>query len=156
VHDKIRIALLAQLTREEQEGMHQRVAMHLRDQSESRDSELAFHFDAAGDSGNALPHALLAAAQARRLYAFEIAEQQYRIAERGAVTADRLTKFRVARGLGDVLMLRGDYGSASRMFKKAAEHAQGKRDLAQIQGKLAELSSDLERARPFRCTSYNQ
>jgi signal transduction histidine kinase/CheY-like chemotaxis protein/serine/threonine protein kinase len=140
VHDKIRSALLAQLSPEEQISMHQRVALHLRSQSEYIDSELAFHFDAAGDSRNALPHALVAAAQARSLYAFEIAEQQYRIAERGATDSDPLTKYRVAQGLGDVLMLRGNYDSASCMFNKAAEYAQGKRRLAQIRGKLADLA----------------
>ncbi|MEO2045938.1 MAG: AAA family ATPase [Pirellulales bacterium] len=140
IHDKIRAALLERLSSQDLGKIHRDVAKYLLSLKDIRESEVAFHFDASGDYQSALPYALVAAQQARSQYAFEIAEQQYRIAERGAAVADRLTKYRVAQGLGDVLMLRGDYESASSMFKKAVEYAQGKLRLAQIRGKLAEIA----------------
>ena len=48
-----------------------------------------------------------AEARARAQYALEVAEQQYRIAERGVRAATARPRGRVAEGLGDVLMLRG-------------------------------------------------
>ncbi len=120
VHDKVRAALLDRLSVEERRDLHLRAARHLKTYSTPNAFELAYHFDAAGDFAAALGFALHAAHQARSQHSLEIAEQQYRIAQRGAETADRATQYRVYHGLGDVLMLRGHYVASAELFEKAA------------------------------------
>jgi two-component system sensor kinase len=149
VHDKIRAALLDRLSPTERRDMHRRAAMHMQEEAAEQISDLAYHFDAAGDTQSALPYALQAAETARAQHSLEIADQQYRIAERGAEHADRATRFRIAEGLGDVLMLRGRYDAAASLFEQAASWADGVLANGHIYEKLAELSfkrGDKERA----------
>jgi eukaryotic-like serine/threonine-protein kinase len=112
----------------------------LKNQTSKRLFDLAYHFDAAGNSGRAFPYAMAMAEQARSQYALEIAEQLYRIAERGAEKADYSTRYRVAESLGDVLMLRGRYPDAAIRFKAAMALTTDTLTQAQVEGKLAELS----------------
>ena len=72
------------LSGESRRKLHEQVALSLQRNSPDRVFDLAYHFDAAGQSERALEHALLAARQARSQHSLEVAEQQYRIAERGA------------------------------------------------------------------------
>ncbi len=140
VHDKLREALLARLTPEERRRLHRLAALRIEVLDRGRVFELAYHFDAASESDRALLYALTAAERSRARYALEIAEQQYRIAERGVKRADEATRCRVAEGLGDVLMLRGRYDEAARQFEAARVLAQGNMVRAQIEGKLGELA----------------
>jgi len=149
VHDKIRAALLEQLSPEKRKDIHRRAALYLRDRAPENVFELAYHFDAAGESDWALDYALEAAEQARSQHSLEIAEQQYRIAERGARSAPKSVRYRIAEGLGEVLMLRGRYDEAERWFKTATSLAVGDYAQAQIRGKLGELAfkrGDAQRA----------
>ena len=114
--------------------------MHLQSQDDRNAFQLAYHFDAAGEKRLALDYALEAAEQARSQHSLEIAEQQYRIAERGAATTDINTQYRIHQGLGDVLMLRGRSEAAAELFEKAAGLATGPYAQAQIRGKLGELA----------------
>lgn len=140
VHDQIRSALLERLADEKRQELHRQAAHYLQRHSPERVSDVAYHFDAGGDNQSALPHALQAAEQARSQHALEVAERQYRIADRGAESVDRGTQFQIAEGLGDVLMLRGQYDAASPLFKRAEQLAEGRLAQAQIRGKLAELA----------------
>lgn len=149
VHDKIRDALLDRLSEHERRTSHHLAALHLQSLSTWNPFQLAYHFDAAGESGLALQHALEAAEHARSRHALEIAEQHYRIAERGSSTVDRPTRYRVLEGLGDVLMLRGRYAAAAELFEQAERLADGSFAHAQIKGKLGELAlkrGDMETA----------
>jgi signal transduction histidine kinase/CheY-like chemotaxis protein len=149
VHDKIRAAILDRLTEDARRTMHHRAAEHFRQRAPERVSDLAYHYDEAGDSHRALPYALKAAEEARHRHALAIAEQQYRIAERGGRSADSVTRYRIAEGLGDALMLMGRYDEAGREFERAALSAGSKLAQAQIRGKIAELRfkrGDMERA----------
>ncbi|MFO0967488.1 MAG: hypothetical protein U0793_18170, partial [Gemmataceae bacterium] len=83
---------------------------------------------------------MAAAEQARARHALEVAEQQYRIAERGATAEDQTTRFRIAEGLGDVFMLRGRYDQAAAQFEVALGLAEGELAQAEIEGKLGELA----------------
>jgi tetratricopeptide (TPR) repeat protein len=139
-HDKLREVILELLPPAERRDLHYRAAVHLEGQGTARVFELAYHYDAAGESGRALPHALAAAEQARAQHALAIAEQQYLIAGRGAAGAEPATRLRVAEGLGDVLMLRGQYATAERLFRDALGLAQTDLARAQIEGKLGELA----------------
>ncbi len=149
VHDKIRAIFLDRLPEDVRKELHYRAARHLETQDKRNLFELAFHFDAADHSEQALQFALEAAQQARLQHSLEIAEQQYRIAERGASTSDRQTQYRILHGLGDVLMLRGRYDSCAELFERAAALADSQFDRAEIKGKLGELAfkrGDIENA----------
>jgi two-component system sensor kinase len=154
VHDKIRAALLERLSSEERQSLHYRIATSLQGDTQKlvpgdRVFDLAYHFDAAGHSEQALPYALHAAGQARSQHSLEVAEQQYRIADRGAAAAGRVTKYAIAEGLGDVLMLRGKYDEAAQCFQRAALLGDGDFARAKIQGKIGELAfkrGDMESA----------
>ncbi len=149
VHDRIRSALLERHGDDARRELHRRVARHLLEQAPTRVSDLAHHFDAAGEAKAALPYAIQAAEQARARHALEIAEQQYRIAERGADSADVETQYRILEGLGEVLMLRGRYDAAGPLFERAAMLATSSYAKAQIRGKIAELAfkrGDMESA----------
>jgi PAS domain S-box-containing protein len=140
VHDKLREALLAQMDEADRRSLHRDAALAFEAQDTDRVFELAYHFDAAGDVRRALPYALAAAERARSQHALEIAERQYRIAERGVVWADDDARRHVAEGLGDVLMLRGHYEEAAAQLATAGRLAADVVDRAEIEGKLGELA----------------
>ena len=140
VHDKIRSAVLEGQAISERRLLHGRAAAYLQQHRDGRDAEVAYHFDAAGDSRSALPYAIKAASQARAQYALEVAEQQYRIAERGAAQADAATRYRVREELGGVLMLRGRYDEAGQELEAAEVVAEGTFLKARIRSKLGDLA----------------
>jgi len=102
--------------------------------------DLAYFFDAAGESERAFPFALVAAEQARSQNALEVAEQQFRIALNGADKLPAAIRFRVIEGLGSVLLLRGRYEEASVQLRAARSLADGNLPLARIEGKLGGLA----------------
>lgn len=140
VHDRIRASLLERLAEEQKRELHSRAASHLVQHAPERVFDLAYHFDAAGQSEWALQYALAAAEQARAQHSLQIAEQQYRIAERGAQQSNPGVRYRIAEGLGDVLMLRGNYDGAATLFEQAAGLAEGDLARGQITDKLGELA----------------
>jgi two-component system sensor kinase len=140
VHDKLRQTLLQRLDAGQRQDLHRRAALHLEKQRTEQIFELAYHFDAAGQSNRALPFALTAAEKARAQHSLELAEEQYRIAARGVQASDEVTRVRIAEGLGDVLMLRGRYDQAARLFQTARTLARGDALQAKIEGKLGELA----------------
>jgi signal transduction histidine kinase/tetratricopeptide (TPR) repeat protein len=119
VHDKVRETLLALLSDRERQDLQRRAAELLEKVEPQPVFELAHLYDAAGDHQRALPYAIAAAEQARAQHSLEIAEQLYRIAVRASEGIDERTRFRIASGLGDVLMLRGNYDDAAQMFEAA-------------------------------------
>ena len=138
IHDKIREAALQRMDVARRQSLHRLAAAYLLEQIPPNIAELAYHYDAAGDSEAALPFALQSAETARAQHALEVAEQQYRIALRGARDDDH--RFRIVEGLGDILMLRGRYDAAGELFEAAAAVAEGDYAKAEIRGKLGELS----------------
>ena len=138
VHDKLREALLDRLPAQRRHALHRAAALRLRQQDGTGAFELAYHFDAAGDHGQALPYALEAAASARSRYALDVAQRQYEIALRGA-TEPAGTRD-IAEGLGDVAMLRGRYEDAAVHFAAARELCDSDLLAAGIDGKLGELA----------------
>ncbi len=149
VHDKIRTTLLERLGEAERRRLHFQAALFLQQTTPDAHFDLAYHFDAAGKNELALEHALKAADQARQAHSLELAEQQYQIAQRGATRATKATRFRIAEGLGDVMMMRGRYDEAAELFENAAALAEG--CLAQASslcrlGELAFKRGDVEKA----------
>jgi len=152
-HDRVRERMLERLPGKARRTLHRLAAQRLeavcsvRDEAAARSSgctdlafDLAYHYDEAGDAASALPYALEAASRARAQYAFEIAERQYRIAERGVGEEDRERRGEIAEALGDVLMLRGKYEEAAIQLGRACALATSPVAAAGIEGKLGELS----------------
>ena len=140
VHDKLREALLGLLRPEQRRELHRLAAQSIAANPPVDPFELAYHFDAAGEYVQALPHALVAAERARQQFALQTAENNYRMAERGAARADAGIRFRVAAGFGDVLMLRGLYDAAQQQFELAQSLARERLEQARIWSKLGELA----------------
>lgn len=138
-HDKLREALLLQLSKEEQRRLHSEAALLIERLSRDRSFELSYHFGAAEEWEQAFPYALLAAEEARRQHALEVAEQHYRIAERGLERQERITRNRVVEGLADVLMLRGRYDESIDYFETIRSWTESAVERAKIDGKLGEL-----------------
>ena len=67
VHDKIRSAVLDGQAATDRRRLHGQAAAYLQSHHDDRSTEIAYHFDAAGDSQFALPYALKAATQARTI-----------------------------------------------------------------------------------------
>jgi signal transduction histidine kinase/tetratricopeptide (TPR) repeat protein len=140
VHDRIRQALIERLPADERRALHNVIARQLEESDPTSIYDLAYHFDAAGLPGRALPWALTAAADARARHALEVAERYYRIAERGAEHGDPAVRAKVAEGLGDILMLRGRYDEAGPHLAAARALATSKHRRADLEGKLGELA----------------
>jgi signal transduction histidine kinase/tetratricopeptide (TPR) repeat protein len=140
VHDKLREALLGLLRPEERKELHRLTAATIASSPQADPFELAYHFDAAGEYPQALPYALVAAERARQQFALATSELNYRIAERGAEGADANTRYRIAAGLGDVLMLRGRYEEAQQQLELAQSLANDRVEQARIWSKLGELA----------------
>ena len=62
-------------------------------------------------------------------HALENAEQQYRIAERGVLGSDEATRYRIAEGLGDVLM---SGGPIRRQPKSSRRRARWRRTTSRV------------------------
>ncbi|HWD09768.1 MAG TPA: AAA family ATPase, partial [Actinomycetota bacterium] len=148
-HDKLREALLERMTAEERRALHLWAAEMIEEQKPDRIYELAYHFDAAGAAGRALPYALAAGQRARGQYALEVAEAQYRIAGRAAEAAGATPEQRLqaAEGLGEVLSLRGCYPEAVDHLRQARTLAGTPMARAQLDWRLGEVS--------FRCGNVN-
>lgn len=136
-HDKIRATLIDQIGVEDRRRYHLSAARYFIKNSPERVSDIAYHFDAGGDSIAAFKFAVMAAQKARSQYALEIAEQQYQIALRGASTDEQ--RLQILEGLGDVLMLRGRYEEAGLWFERAVPIADSGFPQANIRSKIGEL-----------------
>jgi len=140
VHDRLREVLLSSLDPVDLTRLHLRAALEIERTEPARALDLAYHFDAAGESERAAEYALAAGKLARSRHGLEVAEVQYRIAERGTERADRATRQEVAEALGQVLMLRGRYPEAEERLRFARSLATDKVSAARLEGQLGELA----------------
>jgi diguanylate cyclase (GGDEF)-like protein/PAS domain S-box-containing protein len=140
LHDKLRDAVLERMDAGRRAALHLQTARRIEADDSSRVFDLAYHFDAAGESVAALPHALAAAEEARIRHALDASEEHYRIAAKGVASADFATGARVAEGLADVLMLRGSYAEAAVQFERALAMADDRLQRAALTGKLGEIA----------------
>ena len=139
VHDKLREALLDRLPPMRRQTLHA-TAAELLSIADGSAFDLAYHFHAAGNDHEAFPFALAAAKEARARHALAAAEQQYRIARSGADPADAESLLEVSTGLGDVLMLRGQYDEAATSYRAALDVATDRVRRAEIAYRLGELA----------------
>lgn len=138
-HDKLREALLKRLSEQQTRSLHLQFAETLERCRATEVFELAFHFDAAECPHRALPYALAGAAKARAQHSLEVAERLYRIAQRAVTETDHAQRLAIAEGLGDILMLRGQYDLSEESLSHAAFLATLRIDRARIEGKRGEV-----------------
>ncbi len=101
--------------------------------------DLSFHFDAAGMKRKAFAYSYLAAEQARRQSALEVARSQYRLARRHCDHCSGVTRRHVLVGFGEVLMLLAEYAEGEACLREARALAQDKLDRAEADVLLGEL-----------------
>jgi signal transduction histidine kinase len=138
-HDRLRAGLLAELDPVALAQLHLRAGQAIESHAPEQAFDIAYHFDAAGEPCRAFPYAIRSAAQARAQHDVELAERQYRIAERGMGTASAALQYELFEALGEILMLRGLYSEAEERLERARELATDKTKLAWIEGQLGEL-----------------
>ncbi|MBI3977021.1 MAG: PAS domain S-box protein [Chloroflexi bacterium] len=147
VHNTLREALLGRLGDDERRCLHARAAQQIVATDATRSFEIAYHFDAAGESIQAFPYAIQAGERARAQFALASAEEQYRIAARGARDADAAARRRVAMGLADVLLLQGRYDEAEQQLELARTLAANGVERAETDLQLGHLAMNRSDAR---------
>ncbi|MBL8808775.1 MAG: AAA family ATPase, partial [Planctomycetaceae bacterium] len=105
--------------------------------------DLAYHFDAAGESQRALVYGLLAATQARSQFAIDVAAQQYALAQRHTQCAAENVQFQLARGHGEALIDMGAHEDAGKQLDEAKRLAKRPIEIAEVSGLHGELASRL-------------
>ncbi|MFN3192657.1 MAG: ATP-binding protein [Aureliella sp.] len=154
VHDKIREAVVAGIHPESRRELHEQVANYLQIHRPENCFDLAYHFDAAKRPELAWNHALEAAEQAKKGYALDSAEAQYRIATRALdlannagtshspnnVVLDPDSRFAIESGLADVLLLLGKYAEADQWLKSAIDSAPSPNAIASVRLKQGDLA----------------
>ncbi len=140
VHQRVREALISRLAENEAREIHFQAAEYLSHHCPNETLRLAYHYDEAGLPEAAFPYALSSAEEARQNHANEVAETQFQIALRGLADSDRELKYKVSRGLGDVLLLGGKYQGAEAALAIAEENSDQEIEKAEVREKLGELA----------------
>ena len=142
-HDKLRDGLLERLTEHDRKALHEHAALDFESSEPKAIFEISYHYDAAGLPGRAFRYAIAAAEQALMTYSLAIADDQYRIAERGADPEDRVVRRRIAIGLGKVLLLRGRYDECRKQLMLSLDLSETDDEKSQSQSLLGELAFKL-------------
>ncbi len=140
VHDKLREALLSRLAPQTKKKLHLKAALFILEQDSQAVFDLAYHYDAAGEYESALPYAIAAATLARKQNSLEIALQHYRIAERGVGSVKTDTLRMLREGIGDVLLLKGDYTGAAEQYSTLTQLTKDPVERAKFEGKLGDIA----------------
>ena len=125
-HDEIAEVLVESIPRERVRQLHHRVAQSLEKQHPERVGEIAFHFDAAGESSDAYRWAQIAAKAADRVYAHGAAELYLQMAARNATTPAELAEIRVS--LAHVAETGGRHDEVEELCDLAIEWFEGQSD----------------------------
>lgn len=139
VHDQIRTALLDQIPFTERQKLHSAAAEYIERVLPDNLSEIAYHYSRSLSPDRATHYALQAAKRARSQFTLDVAEQQYRIAMRSLEKVSPEVRFEIVEGLGETLMLQGNYSEAETYFAKASELAVTTLARATVQSRHAEL-----------------
>ena len=119
-------ALVQSIGHERLRQIHQRVAEAIERRNQARTSEIALHYDAAGITGPAYLHALLAAEHAERVYAYATANAFLNVAGRNASTPGELAEVRVR--MATLAEVTGRFDEAEELCDLAIEWFVGKGD----------------------------
>ena len=106
----------------------------------TRPYDLAYHYDAAGETRRACVFAVLAAEQAAAQFSHQAATEQYAIAHRNVAQTQEKLRFRIARGQGRSLSLIGRYPEAMEAIVGAELRTNDPFQQSQILGLRAEIN----------------
>lgn len=143
-HDTIREAVIEQLSQDDLRATHRALAVQIEQESgndptalyeslqtcsrldrdeitAARSGDLAYHYEAAGNSTRALTYAVLAAESARRQFAFDVASEFYSMAQRHLDSASNRLRYRVAAGHGESLIQSGRFAEALTILQGTAK-----------------------------------
>jgi two-component system sensor kinase len=118
-------------------------------QALARVYDLAYHFDAAGEKRKGWIYGLLAAEQARRQSALEVAVNNYALAKRNSGETANAVRYRIAEGYGEALMLLGRYEEANEQLPGVidlVEDAERKARIEALQGEIAFKQALIDRS----------
>jgi tetratricopeptide (TPR) repeat protein len=164
-HDRIREAMLGQLQDGRRKALHlalaeviendvgglsakQMAALEGGDHGGPEDNraihrvyDLAYHFDAAAQKRKAWMYALLAAEQARRQFALDMAVNNYALARRNAQESSTAVHYRIAEGYGETLMLLGRYAEANEQLEGVVNLVAGAERKARIESLQGDIAN---------------
>ncbi|MFY9552391.1 MAG: AAA family ATPase, partial [Thermoanaerobaculia bacterium] len=135
-HDRIREAVLAQLSPEMFRAHHRRLATTLQASERPDPERLALHFREAGDAGRAAEYAAMAAERAAETLAFDRAASLYRMALELGAPGDAQTWRTLRVKMGDALLNAGRGAEAARAYLAAAEGA-SRAQTMELEGRAA-------------------
>jgi serine/threonine protein kinase len=122
-HDRIREAMLAQLSPDALRAHHRRLAVALEASGRADPERLALHFREAGDAERAAEHAALAAERTSEALAFDRAAQLYRSALELGAPGGASARRSLSQKMGDALANAGRGAEAAKAYLAAAEGA---------------------------------
>lgn len=125
-HANIVDALVQAIPHDRLRQTHQRVAEAIERRDQTRVSEIAQHYDAAGSVGPAYLHSLMAAEHSERVYAYAAAKGFLDVAGRNASTPGELAEVRVR--LATLAEVTGRFDEAEELCDLAIEWFVGKGD----------------------------
>ncbi len=136
-HDRVRETVLGQLSAEVARGVHGRLASALEAHGGAEPSQLAHHFEAAGETARASLYAERAADRAADAFTFDRAASLYAHAQELApgATPERVASLLEKRG--DAIADAGRSAEAALVYDSAAPHVEGDAAL-RLQRKAAE------------------
>ena len=120
-HDRLREACLAQLPDLEQARLHAAVAVDLEALSPADSYALSYHYGRSNVPERAFPYALAAAKDAALHFAYDLAEEHYRLALRSAGEQRAEQRLLVLQGLAETLLRRGRYQEAEAYYQAALQ-----------------------------------
>ncbi|QDV25071.1 ATP-binding protein [Aureliella helgolandensis] len=139
VHDKIREAILADLSSNAITKMHGQIGRYLGANEPSEFFKLAYHFDAAYLHELALPNAIHAAKIARSSFSLVSAQEQLEIAARALRYATAEQQHFIETMMSEVLLLQGEYDAAEKWLDQAEGSVGSEMDQAHLLMKRGEL-----------------
>lgn len=119
-------ALMQSIAHDRLRQIHQRVAEAIERRDQTRVSEIALHYDAAGSTHPAYLHSLIAAEHAERVYAYAAANAFLHVAARNTSTPSELAEVRVR--LATLAEVVGRFDEAEELCDLAIEWFVGKGD----------------------------
>jgi signal transduction histidine kinase/CheY-like chemotaxis protein/tetratricopeptide (TPR) repeat protein len=139
VHDDVRHYLLDRLDPNGRKQLHLRAVKLINQDNEDCVYDLAYHFDAAGYSEEAISHSILAAERALKQYANEQAVAYYRLALKWVPDTDRELRRKLSESIGEIFLSTGKYDSADDAFQEASFFADNQLDSTRILGRLGDI-----------------
>ncbi len=150
-HDRIREAVVAQISARDLKIHHHRLATALEASGHTDPEQLLLHFQEAGDEERAGEFAVLGAERAVQALAFDRAARLYRAGLEHGAPADAQTRRALSLKLGDALANAGRGREAAKAYLAAAEGA-SRAETLELEGRAASQllrSGHLDEALPL-------